>query len=562
MNVEFLKEESFITISFLVQQSGLSKSQINRLLAKDNNVRRSIDAKGKFIAHVDVIKQRAFQSGIVFIDGHVFSTEADIISAMAKCIHKSKQGRTRQSFENMFRCRDLSKSFKKLEKRDDIVVIKLKHRYLYISKERKEEQIKYYLRKKGMILREKEKETITFALLFSVLKYNRLDEIEKSIRKSRMRGGRRPFPTKAMVNAILYRVMHKLTSFDALSKELDNNSDLAVALGFDLEQGTPCSSSFSRFVQQVGKHVGKNVDEELKQLLEQKRQLKKKKGKITPKRKYVKKSKAHKRNFILLEEVVDEIKALNRQIREFEAEIPENGWYLIFTDFVTQLLTLQIIDGKIICQDSTHLDASKKDPNRSYGIKRTRKQKDGSIVVVKDFFGYKLHIAVDAKTNLPVAITITTGCVADNTQAPAIIRQLKRHGIFFEAFLADGAYNDKKIYAEIYKYNKNARFICPLPKNEDGTESMKEYYYDPSTRQQYKIWYNEENGRRLFRLRGPTENINKIIKCDLHMNKPKVRGIRAIESLAYIHCIAILAYAVAAKITGRVHLINQFSNLV
>lgn len=562
MNLSFLKELLFITVSLLVQRSELSKSQINRLLAKDNSVRRSIDTKGKYIAHIDVIRQRAFQSGIAFIEGHVFSTEPDMISAMVKCVLESKWGRTRKSFENMFRCSDLTKSFRILEERKEILVIKRSREFLYISKENKEEQIKNYYRKKGVVLREKEKEIITVALLFSVLKYNKLNEIEASIRKPRNKGGRKPFPIKAKVNSILYKVMRKVSSYDVLSKELDKNSDLAVALGFNLEQGTPSSSCFSRFVQQVGKHVGKNVDKKLEQLLKQKKELKKKGIAVKPKRNYNKRIKSSKLNYIQLKELDDEVKSLNKEVRSMKKEIPKNGWYMIFADLVSQLLTLQIIDGKFVCLDATHLDTSKKDPNMSYGIKRTRKLEDGSIVVVKDFFGYKLHIAVDAKTSLPVAITITTGCVPDNKEAPKIIRQLKRHGVFFDVFLGDGGYNDKKIYAEVYKYNKSARFICPPPKNEDGTESSKEYYYDPVTRRQYKIWFNEENGKRLFRLRGPTENINKIIKCDLQMNKPKTFGIRAIESLAYIHCIVVLAYAIAAKLTGREHLINQFSNIV
>lgn len=562
MNFEFIKTAILITVSVFVQQLSLSRSQANRIIKNSDKIRRSLNSRGSYLAHVVTVRAKAFQSGIAFINGCVFSTEYDIVSAMVKCVRESRWGRTRESFENMFRCKDMGKSFKQLEKREDVVVIKLGKKYLYLSKERKEEQISNYYHKKGRLLREKDKEVITTALVFSVLQYRNVVDVEAVIRKSRNRGGRRPFPTEAMINAIVYRVMHKLSSFDALTKELENNPDLAVALGFDLEQGTPSASCFSRFVQLVGRHIGKNVDKKLELLLKQKRELKRRGKKTAVKRDKSKRPKPNAKYFTPLTDIKAEIKSLNKKIGFLEKEVPKNGWYLLFADMVSQLLTLQIIDGKFVCLDATHLDASRKDPNMSYGVKRTRKLEDGSIVITKDFFGYKLHIAVDAKTNLPVAITITTGCVPDNKEAPKIIRQLKRHGIFFKALLADGGYNDRKIYSEVYKYNKTAKFICPLPKDEDGTESVKEHYYDPETRQKYTIHYNTENGRKLFRMRGPTENINKIIKCDLKMNKPRVRGIRAIESLAYIHCIAILAFAIAAKLTDREHLINQFSNLV
>lgn len=546
----------------MVKHLRLSRSQLNRKIKEGNSVRRSLDERGKYVADLPTIVERAFRSGIAIIEGHVFSTEKDIMSAMVKCIKKSKCGRTRESFERMFRCHDLGKSFRKLEKRENITIIKLERKILYLYKKKKEEQIKNYYQKKGILLREQDKENITIAMIFTVIKYENLSEIESAIRKDRKNGGRRPFPFKAMVNAIFYLVLKKLKYFSVLSTELKHDSDLAVALGFESNKSTPSPSCFSRFVQQVGKHVRKNIDKELERLLKQKKELRKKGKKIKVKRNNKKRTKSHRRNFIPLTYLNDEIKALNKKIAALEKEVPENGWYLIFADLVSQLLTLRIIDGKIVCLDATHINTSKKDPNQSYGVKRAKKQADGTMKIIKDFFGYKLHIAVDAKTNLPVAITITTGCVADNKEAPKIIRQLKRHGIFFKALLADGGYNDKKIYREVYNYNKEAKFVSPLPKNEGGSRPNTKYYYDEETRQRYEIHSNTEEGKALFRMRGPTENINKIIKCDLKMDKPKVRGIRAIESLAYIHCTVVLILAIAAKLTAREHLINQFSNVV
>lgn len=562
MDFALLKETTTMTVCSLTQLFAISRSQINRQLKANDEVRRSLDAKGEFIAHIEVIKQRAFQNGIAFIEGHVFSINKDIVSAMVKCIHESKCGRTRQSFEDMFRCNDLGKSFKNLEKSEDIVIIKLGRKILYISKERKEIQIRAYYRKKGKLLREKEKETITLALIFCTIKYDNLSKIEANVRKDLSRGGRKPFTFKAMLNSILCMVIKSWKYYTTISKELDNDLDLAVALGFEPNKKTPSPSCLSRFVQQVGNHVGRNIDEELEQLLIQKREINKNKEKVKTANNNIKRVKSHERNFIQLDELDNEIKVLNKRIQEIEDEISKNGWYEVFTYLVSQLLLLQIIDGKIVCLDATHINAGRKDPNQSYGVKRAEKQADGTMKITKDFFGYKIHISVDAKTNLPIAVTVTTGCVADNKECPKIIHQLKRHGICFNVFLADGGYNDKKIYAEIYKHNKESRFICPLPKNEDGTEPDTQYYYDPNNRERYEIHYNTEEGRTLFKMRGPTENINKIIKCDLNMDKPKVRGIRAIESMAYIYCIAVLILAIATKITGREHLINQFSKVV
>lgn len=564
MNFEVMVGETVLSVSLLMERCGLSKSQINRKIQQSKNLRRSLDAKGQYLAHISTIKEKCNKEGIAFIGGHVFSSEVDIISAMLKSIRESSWGRKRQSFLTMFRYQDLGKSFRKLEVHKDTLVIKLGKQYLYVHKDKKAEQIQNYLKRKGRKLISKDEEIITIALIFSVIKYDNLDAIERGIRKERKNGGRKPFPFRAMINGVLYRYMKKISSFAKVSDILNEDSNLAVALGFDIDQGTPSSCCFTRFIQQVGKHVRNNVNEKLAELLEKRKELNKKKKAQTEKKSKTQTKKktvpANKRNFINISNLEEEVKRLKKKQEEFEDEVSDNGWYHIFADFVSQLLALRVIEGKIVCLDATHLNASRKDPNQSYGVKRTRKLKDGTTVVVKDFFGYKLHIAVDAKTNLPVAITITTGCVADNKEAPKIIRQLKRHGIFFNLFLADGGYNDKKIYREIKVYNKDAKYISPA--NEHEGEPLREYYYDEKRRERYKIYYNTEDGKKLFRLRGPTENINKIIKNDLDMDKPKTRGIRAIESLAYIHCVVVLILAIAAKLTNREHLINQFSKVV
>ena len=139
---------------------GISRSQINRKINTSKTIIRSLDCKGQYLAHITYIQKRAFQSGVALINNHIFSTENDIIPAMLKCIRESKWGRTRESLERMFRCSDLGKSFKKLEQIEDIVTIKLGKKFLYLWKDKKEEQLKNYYHKKGIQLREKEKQYI------------------------------------------------------------------------------------------------------------------------------------------------------------------------------------------------------------------------------------------------------------------------------------------------------------------------------------------------------------------------------------------------------------------
>ncbi len=550
----------FKSFSAIAAESGLSGSQVNRILAKSPHVRRSLDSRGQYIAPLEVVEARATKAGVAFIEEHAFSTEPNMVSALLKAIRESKSGRYRKSLEQMFRCINLSKSFKKLEACEDIIRVHRGNDYCYLDKDRADEQCTAYFRRRGHTLTRKDRECITYALVFSHLDYGDLSALEARTRKNRSGGGRRPFPFKAMLNGICYRIMNRgITSYEKLALDLENNAEIASVLGFDVQnQGTPSASTFSRFVQDVGGHRKNNVDEALAQALQGKKELKQKSN-----RKKLKNKPPQTRLFTKLDNLESEIQALEDEISQQQQELDDleqNGWYCIFMRLVEQLIHMAIIDGKLVCLDSTHVYSKRKDTNGSYGVKRSERRADGTVRIIKDFVGYKLHIAVDARTHLPIAVTVTTGCVADNKEAIPIIRQLKKHGIFFGALLADGAYNDRKIYREVKNHSEDAKFICRANEHED--EAPREYYYDEETGERHTIHYNTEPGRRLYTLRGPSENINKIIKDDLGLEKLQVAGINAVRTLAYLHCIAVLLLAIAATTTGRRHLINRFSRLV
>jgi hypothetical protein len=90
------------------------------------------------------------------------------------------------------------------------------------------------------------------------------------------------------------------------------------------------------------------------------------------------------------------------------------------------------IDGKAI---ETHARASKGqrkaadgrgDSDADWGSKTYQgKREDGSLwKTVKSWFGYKLHLVVDAEYELPVAFEVTKASVAEQPQARALFREL------------------------------------------------------------------------------------------------------------------------------------------
>jgi IS5 family transposase len=89
----------------------------------------------------------------------------------------------------------------------------------------------------------------------------------------------------------------------------------------------------------------------------------------------------------------------------------------VFQSLVSLAETMELIDGSVVSIDATKLDAYEKSKpqkyispdgqNADWGVKRDT---DGNKT---KWFGYKLHQSVDAKSGLPLAITITSASVHD-----------------------------------------------------------------------------------------------------------------------------------------------------
>lgn len=98
----------------------------------------------------------------------------------------------------------------------------------------------------------------------------------------------------------------------------------------------------------------------------------------------------------------------------FMGNLTEEDLTTIFIQLVKECQNYKIIDGKYLAIDATHLFAwynTRRDTNKHPidGASWGRKSKKFS------FFGYKLHILVDCKAELPIAFIISTGKDHDST---------------------------------------------------------------------------------------------------------------------------------------------------
>jgi len=148
----------------------------------------------------------------------------------------------------------------------------------------------------------------------------------------------------------------------------------------------------------------------------------------------------------------------NGTFTNFRDRLGEDNFYEILHRLIAQAIVLKVITGGDTAIDSTHLWAyssrfGKKtcsckgkchcprdhsDPNARWGAKS------------KDyvFFGYKVHLIVDAKSQLPLDVKVTPGNQGDSPQAKPLLKgAIERHpGIKINSASMDSAYDSYENY--------------------------------------------------------------------------------------------------------------------
>jgi len=242
-----------------------------------------------------------------------------------------------------------------------------------------------------------------------VLEYLPDEPLMQLLEKERGRG-RDDYPVRAVWNSILAGVVFQHSGIESLRRELNRNGQLRQLCGFDPLKGSdaiPPAWGYTRFLKQLMNH----------------------------------------------EEAVEAL--FDRLVGELRGVLPDFGRTLA-------------VDGKAIethargrKQEGTEQAQEKKpdarrDTDANWGMKTSwSKQKDGTLLKkVKSWFGYKLHLVVDAEYELPVAFEVTRASAGEQPQARALVKRLEeRHGELLEgceSFLGDKGYDDTRLISLLW----------------------------------------------------------------------------------------------------------------
>jgi len=207
-------------------------------------------------------------------------------------------------------------------------------------------------------------------------------------------------------------------------------------------------------------------------------------------------------------------------INRFKHRLGLKGLRQVLGRLVGKLIGNGVIEGVSIVVDATELDALKGDPDAEWG----------HIEAEEAFFGYKVHIVVDFKSEMPIEVRITPANRHENRMFKPLVRKARSIGLKASRICGDAIHDNKATRRFIRSLNAKA-FIDRNPRRSGRKEKK------PAS----KIYR---------RLKASVERVFSRAKELLNLEKLNVRGLRSVSIWVNLVFTVILAVAVAAKGNG------------
>jgi len=204
-------------------------------------------------------------------------------------------------------------------------------------------------------------------------------------------------------------------------------------------------------------------------------------------------------------------------INRFKHKLGLTGFKKIFRRLIRKLIGEGVIEGASIVVDATKLEALRGDPDAKWGYAAEN----------KPFFGYKIHIAADFTSEMPLEVRITPANRHENKEFKPLIQGAKNLGLKASRIGGD-AIHDNKATRRLVKTTGARAFIDRNPRR-SGTTKKK-----PASKT-YK------------RLKASVERVFSRAKKLLNLENLQVRGLCSVGIWVYLVFTAILAIAAAAK---------------
>ncbi len=219
-----------------------------------------------------------------------------------------------------------------------------------------------------------------------------------------------------------------------------------------------------------------------------------------------------------------------------------------------ELRKKKVVTGKKVVLDATFVKAySRRDPKddkRGLSDPEARVGRDGKTYGL----GYKLHLAIDAKSELPLAVIVASA--NDNQKKPAsslFKKALNETNGRTKFLVADSQFSSKTFRDGLCDFNVKA--VIPYPSNQmRGKKGV--LRVDRKFRT-----HGPSNEKRLYRARSSIERVNSRLEEQVCVGNHRVRRLNRIWFHALLCLIAMLLNAVAAVRLGMRDKVRSMSLL-
>jgi len=233
------------------------------------------------------------------------------------------------------------------------------------------------------------------------------------------------------------------------------------------------------------------------------------------------------------------------QLSRFKKRVGARRLQRIMNKLLKELLKRGVINGETVVLDATFVKAySRRDPHENSRGKSDPEARVGRNGKTFEL-GYKLHVAVDAKSELPIAIIVASANDNEKKHAPALLEKaLKATKGCVKLLVADSQYSSRNLRDQAS--SQGVRAVIPFPTNQQrGQKGL--LRVDKYFRTHGPIYE-----KRVYRLRSAVERVNSRLKEQLSLERHRVRGLGRITVHALLCMIAMLLNALAALRLNRV----------
>ena len=187
----------------------------------------------------------------------------------------------------------------------------------------------------------------------------------------------------------------------------------------------------------------------------------------------------------------------------------------LFRRIVQQLLNNGFLGRHCIAIDGSILEGNPGDKQAAWGWDHIKKC---------HILGYKIHVIVDTKTELPLALYLTKANVHDSQAFPSLYSQVKSYDSRFRivSFLADKAYDSSKIRNTLL--NDTVKPIIKAAKTK--------------IKPHYPAWFLEN-----YRKRTSVERFFSRLKEFLDLKRMRIKGITQVKLFSYLIIMGMLIIA-------------------